>query len=417
MRYYAWLDSVYIDEDYMNNINPISGANIINQVNEMTAVSSTQQSDPGFSSLLADTLNEGAEQAAAAVDDAEDAQYPAQTVATEKGTDYSAMIADAFREEAARMSATAGAGLSGLSAISGMAGGYMPMQNQGLEEMILTAASSGQTSDAQIALFMLCMMMQTNQDGDFSMMMQMMASMLTQMQDGSDSLRGSVMASEYDPYILDTIDADVFGNKISSILKGAGGTTIRAGGAGLPVEHWRATSPSVTSDEGNRSPGLYRSVINQFDVETAERYRPFRDGYTYCNIYVWDVTSAMGAEIPLYTDPETGEPRSYPDIKGAKSMGAIAMDQWLQTYGEEYGWREVGAETAQRHANEGKPAVTSGGELGHMQVVCPSKDGDFDKVRGVTVAQAGRIVSNYTNISGVYGANALNNSVRYWIHD
>jgi hypothetical protein len=98
-------------------------------------------------------------------------------------------------------------------------------------------------------------------------------------------------------------------------------------------------------------------------------------------------------------------------------MGAIAMCEWLETHGPAHGWREVDAETAQMHANEGKPAVTSAGSLGHVQMVCPSRDGGFDPIRGVSIAQAGRIVTNYSHISSIYGANALRNSVRYWIHE
>ena len=173
----------------------------------------------------------------------------------------------------------------------------------------------------------------------------------------------------------------------------------------------------VTSDLQSRSPERYRATIEQFHVNYAERYRPFRNGNTYCNTFVWDVTSAMGAEIPLYTDPATGEPRQYPDIKGAKSMGAIAMDRWLSEHGEAYGWRRVDAETAQLSANKGIPAVTTAGDMGHVQIVCPSRDGGYDPIRGVTVAQAGRIVTNYTHITSIYGGNSLQNNVKYWVND
>jgi len=348
----------------MNNINGVSAVNatIVTEVPETAAASKTAQS----------------------------------------GADFSAALADAMKDEAARLSVSAGAKLSG------MPGEYMPLQGQGIEQMILTAASTGQVSDAQAALFMLCAMMQTNQDGEFSMLMQMMASMLMQIESEAQTLREAVMNAEYDPYVLDTIDGGVFKTYASSI---AG-----PGGAILPVEAWRPASPAITSGIDNRSPGLYRAVINQFNVETAERYRPGRNDSTYCNIFVWDVTRAMGAEIPHYTDPATGEPRYYPDTKGAKSMGAIATDEWLHKYGQDYGWRETDAETAQRRANEGKPAITSAGSLGHLQIVCPSIDGGYDAIRGATVAQAGRIVTNYTNISSIYGT-ASQQNVKYWIHD
>ena len=316
------------------------------------------------------------------------------------GADFSTVLSDMMRDEMTRMSVTAGSGYAG------MPGEYIPMQSQGLEQMIITAASSGQTSDAQIALFMLCMMMQSDQGGDFSVVMQLMATMLEQIQGDTDGLRTSVMRSEYDPYVLDNIDWNVFNTRLPD----------PTGQVILPTEIWRPTTPVITSDERSRNPALYRAVIDQFTVETAERYRPFREGYTYCNIFLWDVTSAMGAEIPHYTDPATGAPMSYPDTRGANQMGAIAIDQWLKTYGPDYGWRQVDAETAQRYANAGRPAVTTAGSLGHVQIVCPSRDGGFDPIRGVTIAQAGRIVTNYAHLSGTYSTNGQR-SVSYFVHD
>jgi len=320
---------------------------------------------------------------------------------SQPGPDFSAVLGDTMRDYKASAGVMAGGFPHGMP-------GYLPVQNQGIEQAIASAASSGQADDAQIAMLMLCMMMQSNQDGDFSMIMQMMGTMLTQMQGDKEALRSSVMSSGYDAYIMDLIDKGVFNTRMPDLS----GT----GRAVMPVEQWKPAIPAITSSPNSRSPELYRAVIEQFQVGTAERYRPFRNGSTYCNIYVWDVTRAMGAEIPLYTDPSTGEPRYYPDIKGAKSMGATAMDQWLSTYGRSYGWREVDGETAQMYANTGTPAVTTAGSIGHVQVVCPSRDGGFDKIRGVTVAQAGRIVTDYTHISSIYGSNSLNNSVRYWVY-
>ena len=318
------------------------------------------------------------------------------------GADFAQALANAMNDNMTLMSVTAGSGLTG------MPGEYLPMQNQGLEQLILTAANTGEISDAQIALFMLCMMMQGDQDGDFSVVMQMMATMLTQIQGDTDALRTTVMTSDYDPFVLDEVDRNVFNTRLPD-GRGVGQVT-------LPAEIWRPATPAFTSDTESRSPELYRAVIDQFRVETAERYTPFRDGFTYCNIFLWDVTRAMGAEIPHYTNPSTGEPMYYPDIRGARSMGAIATDEWLKTHGPDYGWIQVDAETAQRYANEGRPAVTTAGSLGHVQIVCPSRDGGFDPIRGVTIAQAGRIVSNYTHLSSIYSTNGQQN-VSYFVHD
>ena len=326
----------------------------------------------------------------------------AQSGSLQTETNFSSILAGAMKGQMANVSLAAGGGLSGMPI------GYLPTQNQGIEQAIVNAASSGGVDDAQVAMLMLCMMMQSNQEGEFSMLMQMMGSMLTQIQADKEVLRGNVMSSGYDPYILDLIDKEVFNTKMPDVS--------RTGRAVIPVEQWKSTVPALTSNQHFRSPQLYRNVIDQFQVETAERYKPFRNGNTYCNIFVRDVTSAIGAEIPLYTDPMTGDPRYYPDIKGATAMGATAMEQWLSTCGSEYGWHEVDARTAQMHANQGRPAVTSAGSLGHVQIICPSRDGGFDPIRGVAIAQAGRIVTSYTHISSIYGSSALNSKVKYWIH-
>jgi len=318
------------------------------------------------------------------------------------GTDFSSVISSALLEESKLMTVSAGANLAG------MTGGYSSFQSQGIEQAILAAASTGEVTDAQIALMMLCVMMQGNEDGDFSMLMQMMASMLAQIDSDQKELRDDVMSSGYSPYVLDTIDREVFHTRLPG--------TSRTGEVYLPLEIWKPAVPAIINAEGERDPAVYRAVLDQFNVEKAGRYKPFRNGYTYCNIYVWDATAAMGAEIPHYTDPLTGEPRYYPDIRGTNELGAIGIDTWLRKYGEAYGWRETDAETAQRYANEGKPAVTTAGEVGHVQMVCPSNDGGFDELRGVTVAQAGSKVTNYTHISGIYSAAGLK-SVRYFIHE
>lgn len=287
---------------------------------------------------------------------------------------------------------------------------FMPSDDSRLEQALADAAATGDLDNTQIALFMLMMMMQSSTDGNFGPQMQIMAAIINSMTDQSrDAARSNAMSSAFHPYILDTVDRQIFGHQTPEIT--ATGQPI------LPVDAWRPTTPAITSDVNNRSPELFRAVVNQFNVETAERYRPGRNGNTFCNIFVWDVTGAMGAEIPHFTDPTTGDPMQYPNIRSARHMGAIATCEWLSEHGGRFGWREVDAKTAQLHANQGRPAITSAGSLGHVQVVVPSTNGDFDPIRGVTIAQAGRINSNYMFISGIYSANTLATRVRYWVHD
>ncbi|MCL2078499.1 MAG: hypothetical protein FWH17_01505 [Oscillospiraceae bacterium] len=331
------------------------------------------------------------------------------------GEEFSALLNQALK------GLTQSAGMNAYTDMTGMSGTFlptaanlaMPSVSNTLEQAMLTASSSGDNKDTMVALLMLMMMMQSSSGsggGEMSMLMQMMTGLISQMQD-QDSLRNSFMySSGGEPFVLDLFDEQIFNKPIPEVT----GTDK----PDLPLEWWRPTTPTITGSPENRNPSLYSAVVNQFDVENSERYRPGREGNTYCNIFVWDVTRAMGAELPYYTEPSTGAPRYYPDTKGANCNGAIAMDNWLHKYGAEYGWQEVDAKTAQMLANQGHPVVTSAGDMGHVQVVVPSKDGNFDPIRGVTVAQAGstRSIGNYKYISETYNANTLNTKISYFAH-
>ncbi len=193
-----------------------------------------------------------------------------------------------------------------------------------------------------------------------------------------------------------------------------------AGSAGsIPAASWVAANPGIVSHVGERSASDYRAVINQFNVEDNERYRVNKLGQndTYCNIFAWDVSRAMGAEIPHYINAATGEP-AQAGSAGAVELDANAVNDWLNTYGKQYGWVQVGAEDAQAFANQGMPAITSwknSNGHGHMQVVSPSQDGGYDAARGVAIAQAGEHLYNYNYITAVYGQSSLKN-VQYFVH-
>ena len=190
-------------------------------------------------------------------------------------------------------------------------------------------------------------------------------------------------------------------------------------GTRIPYEASKPVYPLITSDYTSRSPELYRQVINQFSVETNPRYAVNKAGRgdTYCNIFLWDVTRAMGAEIPHYVDPETNAPMQYPNVAGAREMTANRIYDWLHENGADYGWYEVGPEQAQMLANQGRPVVTAlrnDSGHGHVQVVCPSSDGVYDPQRGVTIAQAGRHLTSYRPITGIYNASLPR--VSYFAH-
>ena len=229
-------------------------------------------------------------------------------------------------------------------------------------------------------------------------------------EDTRDTLRSdtlnSLVEQGYDRTLLGRANTNLFGSSISE--------------ARTPFNASKAVTPALTSSAANRSAAQYRNVIGQFSVENNPRYAVNKTGNndTYCNIFLWDVTRAMGAEIPHYVDAKTMEPKEYPDVSGARELNANGIYDWLGEKGTQHGWVSVTAEQAQRYANEGHPVVTAwknpDGGHGHVQVVCPSNDGKYDASRGVTVAQAGRTLTSYTPITSIYGRRL--SSVAYYAH-
>ena len=143
-------------------------------------------------------------------------------------------------------------------------------------------------------------------------------------------------------------------------------------------------SPPLRNDSTSRSAAAYDNVINQFAVGVNPRYA-HRGGSTYCNIFVWDVTSAMGAEIPHWVSP-TGDPT--PHLKG-NELNANALNDWLNRHGARFGWRKVPLADAVAAANRGCPAVASWkkpGGIGHVAMIRP---GVATASEGPWMAQAG----------------------------
>lgn len=174
----------------------------------------------------------------------------------------------------------------------------------------------------------------------------------------------------------------------------------------------RPVNPPVTNAEGDRDPNIYNAALNQFGVETNPRYAQRNDN-TYCNIYVWDVTRAMGAEIPHWVDPN-GAPVNVG--KGAE-LSANGVVNWLGKYGGKYGWHVVTAKEAQAYANKGSPAVAvwpNQGGIGHVAVIRP---GDYSATQGPAIAQAGSQNLNSTRVSKTFGSGWSRNQIIYYAHD
>ena len=134
-------------------------------------------------------------------------------------------------------------------------------------------------------------------------------------------------------------------------------------------------------------------MIDQFVVEKNPRFRRDQQGKgeTYCNIFVWDVTRAMGVEIPHWVDHNNN-----PTVlsKGIE-LDANGVIQWLQTRGESLGWKMADPQRAQELANQGFPVIVmllNPGGIGHMAVVRP---GQNSLIQGASIAQAGGTNCNH----------------------
>ena len=188
------------------------------------------------------------------------------------------------------------------------------------------------------------------------------------------------------------------------------GIVIPPGGVGSDKRPWSYVDAPAQCDEGNRSPGMYNQVLDQFCVADNVRYKQNQQGKneTYCNIYVWDATRAMGAEIPHWVDANGGP---VPQGQG-RELSANGSIGWLETHGQQAGWRAVSAEQAQTLANEGKPAVATyknPSGIGHVAMVRP---GDYSVVAGPTIAQAGGKNFNDGTVQDGFG----NRPVVYYVH-
>jgi hypothetical protein len=112
---------------------------------------------------------------------------------------------------------------------------------------------------------------------------------------------------------------------------------------------WRALNPPVRSREGARSAELYRLVLDQFAPGANPRYEEDGPGLSRAHIFIWDVTKAMGAEVPHFL--------------GARELTLAQTCDWLRQEGFSQGWRRVDALQAIAAANAGQPVIAAAKEI------------------------------------------------------
>jgi hypothetical protein len=156
--------------------------------------------------------------------------------------------------------------------------------------------------------------------------------------------------------------------------------------------------PDFTNGTDYRNPTSYRRALEQFHLETNPRYTP-RDVTgtgridTFCNIFLWDGSRALGCEIPhfrLYYKVVEGKATLVGD-----EFNANAVASWFAGKAdEEIGWRDVTEEEAQARALGGFPTVViwnNIGGIGHVAWVIPPVGAPDSGVYSTRIAQAGGV--------------------------
>jgi len=170
--------------------------------------------------------------------------------------------------------------------------------------------------------------------------------------------------------------------------------------------------PPLTNLPGQRDQAIYSQLINQFAVGDNPRFLPGH-GETYCNIFVWDVTRAMGAEVPHWIDGSGNI--AVPGAPHASEININGGVVWMRNHGvTEHGFTRVTAEQAQDAANRGQLSIVmwknpTGGH-GHTAIVRPG----LINQRGPEIAQAGRHNFNRGRVVDGFGDIT---TMGYYIHD
>jgi hypothetical protein len=108
-------------------------------------------------------------------------------------------------------------------------------------------------------------------------------------------------------------------------------------------ESWRALNAPVQGREGHRSPAVYSQAILQFAVGSNPRYDPDAPEKPRAHLFLWDVTRALGAEIPRFVGP--------------LELNLAQTCDWIRHEGPMRGWRRVDPRQAREAAGAGMPVV------------------------------------------------------------
>jgi hypothetical protein len=158
----------------------------------------------------------------------------------------------------------------------------------------------------------------------------------------------------------------------------------------------RAIKAPVQSREGNRSAETYLNVIHQFAVGVNPRYDPDGDK-PRGHIFIWDVTRAMGAEIPHFL--------------GIKELNLAQTVDWIRHDALMKGWQRADISLALQVAAAGAPVLAVPKEIKTkwIGVVRPNERAKDGKP---LLSAAGKERGNGLTVQQAFGVFA----VEYFVH-
>jgi hypothetical protein len=174
------------------------------------------------------------------------------------------------------------------------------------------------------------------------------------------------------------------------------------------------------------------SIVNWLKVEQSKRYKSPGPGTTYCNIYSYDYCYLAGAYLPrVWWRPEAiiklnaGQSIEPNYATNLVEMRANMLFNWLEDYGQQFGWaRTVDLTAMQNAANDGQIAIicaqrTNLAKAGHICPVVPETSAQKAVRSGTQVtrplqSQAGG--TNFRYKSWVWWTSGQFREFGFWIH-
>jgi hypothetical protein len=155
-------------------------------------------------------------------------------------------------------------------------------------------------------------------------------------------------------------------------------------------ETWRAVKSPFTSKFGARTKESYEQAFKQFAIGNNPRYDEDGPGKHRGHIFVWDVSRAMGCEIPHFV--------------GARELTVGQTADWLRHEGPMRQWMKISASDAFRWVELGMMVVAlpKDQKLKHLAIVTPQPDAELPLLTG-----AGLVIGHLKTPEELFGTDDL----------